>query len=267
VLAYHNLLPTQTRAGGDSSLHLPLDRFCAQLDLLRDHFPVVSLAEIGTRAPQGKPLVAITFDDAYRGALEFAVPELVARGLPATIFVCPGLIGEQGFWWDRLSQPGGGLPDRLREQALGRWKGRQAEILAANPSRPTEMAWMLPGSREDLASVAQQPGISFASHTWGHPNLSALDPDEIRKELQQSVAWIKSAFPERTLEDHLSFPYGLSNPTVVSVAHELGFRFLYRISGGRARLPLPPNGVLPRLNIPAGLSLRGFDLRVSGVFG
>jgi hypothetical protein len=33
------------------------------------------------------------------------IPELVRRGLPATVFVAPALLDQRAFWWDRLANP------------------------------------------------------------------------------------------------------------------------------------------------------------------
>src|SRR5579862_5104874 len=103
VLAYHNVLPDTAEPTGDRSLHLPRARFAEQLDVLADWCDVVPLATVLGRAPAtGRPRVAITFDDGYRGALTVGAAELRARSLPATMFISPGLVGGDGFWWDAL---------------------------------------------------------------------------------------------------------------------------------------------------------------------
>ena len=96
VLAYHNILPDDTTSLGDRSLHLPRARFVEQLDELTQHCEIVSLDEAIEHAwspDAARPRVAITFDDAYRGAVTVGIPELVRRGLPATVFVAPAFIG------------------------------------------------------------------------------------------------------------------------------------------------------------------------------
>ncbi len=81
------------------------------------------------------------------------------------------------------------------------------------------------------------------------------------------------AGPGSFLPDHLTFPYGLWDDRVVAATRGAGYRYLYRVEGG---LSLPEaaeaaeggtGGVLPRINVPAGVSLRGFELRTSGVVG
>ena len=115
ILAYHAIVPTDESPAGDASLHLPQAKFAAQLDALARTHDVVPLADAlaPPLASTTRPRVAVTFDDAYQGAVRAGVLELVRRGMPATIFVPPGLLGGQRFWWDVLAPANGGeLEDR-----------------------------------------------------------------------------------------------------------------------------------------------------------
>src|SRR5688572_61567 len=71
-----------------------------QLRYLRRVFTIVPLAEFaasptGPRTPGGRRRAAITFDDGLRSNMLVAYPILRALGIPATFFVCPGLIEER----------------------------------------------------------------------------------------------------------------------------------------------------------------------------
>jgi putative NADH-flavin reductase len=91
VLAYHNIVPDGHASSiGERSLHLPQRTFAAHLDILARYCEVVPLDAILDETPsetRDRPRVAITFDDAYRGAATAGVDELSMRGMPATIFV------------------------------------------------------------------------------------------------------------------------------------------------------------------------------------
>src|SRR5262245_66396382 len=74
VFAYPNIVPDDASILGDRSLHLPRARFVEQLEELVRHCQVVSLPEALASAwsPEAeRPRVAITFDDAYQGAVTF----------------------------------------------------------------------------------------------------------------------------------------------------------------------------------------------------
>ena len=123
VLAYHNIVPDDAAVVGDRSLHLPRHRFAQQLDALVESCDVIPLtAVLSERSPDARPAVAITFDDAYQGALTLGARELRARRLPATMFVAPGLLGGHTFWWDALAGPDG-LSAALRDHVLVALRG------------------------------------------------------------------------------------------------------------------------------------------------
>lgn len=270
MLAYHNVVPAGETAGGDRSLHLPETAFARQLDeLLRsaDVVPLEALApDRGAAAAESarRPRVAITFDDAYVGAVTVGLDALARRGLPATVFVAPGLLEGRSFWWDAL---GDGLDEPTRRTALETLRGEDAAIRewAARHGRP------LAASAEhargatlgQLRRAVERGGVTLGAHTWSHPNLAAVDEATLRRELGEPLPWLRQRFPEATIP-WLAYPYGLESPAARRVAAESGYRGAFRVDGGWLRPGEAPFG-LPRLNVPAGLSLDGFRLRLAGV--
>lgn len=267
ILAYHNIISDREKPAGDRSLHLRLSEFRKQLDLLVEHFDFVELKRAHTLgAIRERPAVAITFDDAYWGALKLGIPELFARRIPVTVFVCPGLLGGEGFWWDRLSSPENGMDPEVRREVLETYQGIQERSLAHfSPGRIPDS--LRPAQIEELDEASGFPNVSLASHTWAHPNLARLGLEGIADQLETSRSWLRERYPESVLQKHISFPYGLFDDRVIRTAQEMGFEHFYRIEGGRSELPLSAPYILPRLNIPAGISIRGFELRASGVLG
>lgn len=274
ILAYHDIVPHGAEPSGDRSLHLPRREFAAQLDRLAETHRVVSLdgwrpGEGGQdRSADGRPRAIVTFDDAYLGAVTCGVEELVARGLPATIFVVPGRLGRCTFWWDRLADPSlGAPPPAVRSRALEGLGGRDEDV--ASWAREAGLASTEPpahastATEEELARAARQPGITLGSHTWTHANLAALGPEALDRELGAAAQWLEARF-ERYIP-WISYPYGLSSPEARARAARW-YRGGLRIEGGFARVDDDPFEI-PRVNIPYGASLAGFELRAAGLVG
>ena len=274
VLAFHNVIPDGATARGDRSLHLPFAAFCEILDWLCEEFAVVPLDQVDLRNAGSEPLpkAAITFDDAYAGALSLALPELSRRGLSATVFVVSGAVAGQTFWWDALADAlPDGMPRRMREDALLIGRGRQDEVLewAAEQGHPVvdldgafvAAAW------SDIGHAATHPGVSIASHTRTHANLSVLPERELVDELSGSLQELNERIPQAS--PWLAYPYGLYNSDVEKAAAEAGYEFAFRVNGGVVLRgdQISSNFALPRLSIPAGLSQRGFRIRAAGLLG
>lgn len=267
VLAYHNVLPEGSAPAGDLSLHLPQREFARQLDVLAQTHQVVPIGALAEASPSGRPRVVITFDDAYAGALSCAVDELVKRGMPATIFVAPELLGSV-TWWDILAERGGGvISDPIRRDALFNLGGRADAILRAayvqtvRTGGDRRLARI--GTESELSEAALKPGITIGSHTWSHPNLSAIEAEAVDAELTRARQWIEARFPNWV--PWLTYPYGLFTPGVERAAERAGYRGAFRIDGGWIPGSMRPGYAIPRLNIPAGLSINGFRLRLAGL--
>lgn len=275
VLAYHNVVPDGEPVDGDASLHLPRSRFVDQLDHLAETCRVVGLGEAAT--PRGDdggrpgcPRVGITFDDAYRGALALAVPELVQREMPATVFVAPGLLGHRALWWDRLgpvlsAAAGGG---ELRRMALAEHRGDPQTVLEWARERDLPLAepgpWCRTASVDELREAATRPGITIGSHGWRHLNLTALGEEELGAELEEPARWLAERFPSH--RPWFAYPYGVASSRERRAAAGAGYELAFRVDGGWLPVGPPEPHAVPRLNVPAGLSPHGFRLRLAGLF-
>lgn len=267
VLAYHNIVPHAQPVTGDRSLHLTQERFTEHLDLLIRHCDVIPLDSIFGSAKTNRPRVAITFDDAYRGAVTAGVGELVGRGLPATIFVVPDFIGGRSFWWDEVMPAAEEDANPFRERALDEHRGRYEQVTAwaaAQGIRPRSLPEHAVAATEaELRTAAAHPGITLGSHTCSHPNLSRLDDGSVEEELTRSREWLTQRFD--CFIPWLSYPYGLASPSVERVAAATGYRAALRVSGGWLPTAEWSAFALPRLNVPAGVSPHGLTLRLSGI--
>lgn len=268
VLAYHNIVPHGESPGADRSLHLAQRDFGTQLDLLQQHAEVVPLTEVvtsGAAAP--RPRVAITFDDAYRGAVTAGVEELRARGLAATLFVAPAFVGGRSFWWDTVADPATGLSAGARAHALEACAGQDAVVRtwAASAGLPLRdpPPFAVAATMEELQGAVRYAGLSLGSHSWSHPNLTRLADSELEAELARPLAWLQQRFSP--VIPWLSYPYGLSDDRVWRAAEQAGYAGALRVDGGWLDEPRS-RFALPRFNVPAGISPAGFRLRLAGLF-
>ena len=264
ILSYHNVIASATPSG-DRSLHLPRGRFAQQLDFLQNEFEIVGLDSI-LLPDEGPPRVAITFDDAYRGALIHGLDELARRSLPATICVAPGLLGARTTWWDALAEKDEGLRPEWRRIALldcagedrlvRHWAKQQGLPLAIQDAE-----YEIANEAEFLAAMAS-PNFTAASHSWSHANLSRLPPQRVLEELRRTEEWLQ----ERPLArvPWLAYPYGMA-PTGIDIIQEMGYAGAMLVQGGWFHATKVLRAVIPRFNIPAGLSIEGFKARLAGV--
>lgn len=269
MLAYHNIVRDDEPPAGERSLHLPLKLFREHLDALQRSHDVVSLPDllVPTRRHR-RPLVAITFDDAYRGCISLGLPELESRGLPATVFVAPGLLGNAACWWDQIAgSDSGSLDPQEREHLLSALKGDTGAVLAHARSRRIPIHECPPlygiATEHELIDAAKRRGVRFGAHSWTHRNLAALDPHELATELAPSLEWLRERFPD--MLPWLAFPYGLHSPTVVADALRAGYQGVLRISGGWVSDADVAAGNVPRLNVPSAISTDRFMLKTRGI--
>jgi peptidoglycan/xylan/chitin deacetylase (PgdA/CDA1 family) len=280
ILAYHNVVSDEHAGVGDSALHVPLTAFRAQIAALRESAAIVPLAELlartgseGTASSAGRPRVAVTFDDAYRGAITLALPELVRHDMPATVFVSPRRLGGQAFWWDRFAAEAGASPTSqgatFRETALTECSGDENRVADWASDRGWRGATLpdalLSADTAELDEVARLPGVTLASHTWSHPNLTRLDDAALREELMRSLAWLEDR--DGDTARWLAYPYGIFDDRVAAAAAEAGYEAALRVGGGWLPRERPDPFRLPRLNVPAGVSQTGFRLRLAGLLG
>ena len=137
------------------NLMVPPARFRGQMQaLLRRGYRFVSLSEFGRElsvSVSGGGVCALTFDDGTVDNLEVVAPLLTELGIPATVFVCPGLLGEPHF----------AMPARAGVRLL---------------------------DAEELRALAASPLVEIGSHTNTHVDLSAASLEEAHGEMTSSKA-------------------------------------------------------------------------------
>jgi len=122
-------------------------RFAKQMDQLLSYAKPIVTTETAKLKP-GTRHAAVTFDDGFKNFYECALPELVKRGIPATVFVISDAIG-------KTFGPAGYPEDVM-----------SLEQIRALP--------------ENL--------VTIGSHTMTHPFLPSINPDEAKREIALSRA-------------------------------------------------------------------------------
>ncbi len=167
-------------------------RFARQMDVLIGLAAPIPAAHRDTLQP-GKRYAALTFDDGFQNVVENAIPEMVARRIPATIFVVPSLLGENPAW-NTLGA------DYIREELLI----SPAQLKAL----PREL-------------------ITIGSHTMTHAWLPSATEAEAHEEISQSRESLQRLLHQRI--DLFSFPYGGCNDRLIELCREAGYARVFTI--------------------------------------
>lgn len=129
---------------------------------------------------------AITFDDGYLTVYERACPMLKERSMTATVYVVVDSLGGINEW-DR----------RAGDQEEKMMSAAQARELAEN-------------------------GFEIGSHTLTHPRLSALDDDQLRREIVDSKHKLEDLIGREVVS--FSYPYGDYDGRVLDAAMAAGYK-------------------------------------------
>jgi len=171
VLAYHSVPPDQRAL------------FAQQMDVLgRVATPI--RADVLATPEKGGRYAVITFDDGLESVFDNALPELRKRGIHATLFIVPEVLGGYPNW-EYFDTPDPSTDKVMSVQQL-------QEI-------PTDL-------------------VTIGSHSMTHPVLPKVDDGRLRKELLGSRETL-----EKMLNREIklfSFPYGACDQRVIERCRE-----------------------------------------------
>lgn len=200
---------------------LPGD-FARQMEWLAAQGIVIPLAA----AAEGKPGVALTFDDGFVDNLRNAAPILCRFGLPATVFMVAGKAGESL------------TPDEA-------------------PESSRLMNW---DELRELASL----GVEIGAHTMTHRRLSRLTPAEQKEEIFGCKSVLESHLHREIAA--FAYPYGAAldyDRTSQELVRQAGFRFAVSNRYG-ANGPAFDRWALRRIWVDATDDLPFFMAKVQG---
>ena len=245
LLTYHRVLAERdVRARFvQPGMYVEAGVFERQMRFLRDHFRLISLAELferwrGEGLDAGRPYCVVTFDDGWLDNYVHAYPVLRRLGIPATIFLPTRFVGtDTWFWPDRLAyvlqavhgREGGNGDTRWldhMEKVIASWKELSDErieeevaglIASAGVSIPRERIVV---NWDEVAEMGRS-GISFGSHSTTHAILTHVSPDGLPREIDDSLAVIR----ERSGNDVpvFCYPNGSYSSAVVDRVKAAGY--------------------------------------------
>ena len=172
----------------------------------------------------GQRYTGITFDDAFENYLTEALPELAARRLPSTMFVISGALGK-----------------------------------SFGPAGHSEKVM----TTAQLRSLPQDL-VSIGSHTVSHPYLPELAPDDARRELRDSRAFLEELL-QRAVPT-FSFPFGGFSPALVDFCREAGYRRIFTTLPAFAFSAGADQFVVGRVRVDPTDWLLEFRLKLAGAY-
>jgi peptidoglycan/xylan/chitin deacetylase (PgdA/CDA1 family) len=185
ILGYHGIADSALK-DDLFLLQLPPSRFRAQLEMLLDAgFRFETVAELAREAAGGSPppgIAAVSFDDAMRNVRLNALPILRELGIVATMYVPTDWLGRTSPW----IAPGG-----------------DGAILRAD-------------ELHDLVDA----GWELGAHTLTHADLSQLDYDGARREIEGSCAALREIAGVEV--QTLAYPFGHYGPNAIAAARDAG---------------------------------------------
>ena len=251
VLTYHRVLAEPDPLLSDEP---DVVRFSGQMNLLSSLFNVLPLSEAVQRLKLNslpERAVCITFDDGYANNLEFALPILKARKLPATVFVSTGFIGGKIMWNDMIIEVIRAAKEELdlghlnlgvysladnkhRRDAINNLISRLKYI---NPDERLQALRQIADHaganiKKDIMMSESQlkelhhSGIELGAHTVNHPILSRLEDTLAFNEIKNS----KGVLEDITGEAITCFAYPNGRPAKdyearhVRMVKDLGFK-------------------------------------------
>jgi peptidoglycan/xylan/chitin deacetylase (PgdA/CDA1 family) len=219
IIMYHGIFNKIELSSLPPFTHIHADTLCWQLEFLKNHYQVVSLAEVSRclreRAPFPDRAVMISFDDGFKNNYDIAYPILRQFGMPAAVFLTVDYVGtHELLWFDalflalRAVQRGDVLADsilpglsslcpaddlhgmyriastRFKQMESADRKKRISmlkEALDLSSDPLAEQFKLL--SWEQVREMRASGLVEFGVHTATHRILSGLAADEYRQEL------------------------------------------------------------------------------------
>jgi peptidoglycan/xylan/chitin deacetylase (PgdA/CDA1 family) len=256
------------------------EAFAAQLDYLSKRGHPISMEDAANALRRGRPLpprsVLLTFDDGDISLLNHGLPLLREKGIPATAFVCPGVLDtDLPLWFDEvpaLIDAGASLPEVV---GLSGYDAR--DLLKTVPD--AERRELLTRLRESVPSTAEpirrhqlrsehllrleHDGVAVGSHTLTHPCLNLCDTATIRTEIAEAHRLLTNALGHEPVA--FAYPDGSWGTKVIEEVATCGYPFAFVFDHRLSNWPPPTPFRCSRLRGDASDSVDWLAIRLSGL--
>jgi peptidoglycan/xylan/chitin deacetylase (PgdA/CDA1 family) len=180
-------------------------------------------AALGGERPLPERAVWVTFDDGDPTVVDAGLEVLARHRVPATLYVCPGLVEAQAPpWWEVVLAAGrAGVGAQVDGRALIGGELVTALKRVPDPRRREAVAELAPAAEPELADRVAvtrsdlgrwlDAGHAVGNHTWDHPCLDRCSPDEQRDQIVRGHRWVADllggaiptfAYPNGDRTDH-----------------------------------------------------------------
>jgi peptidoglycan/xylan/chitin deacetylase (PgdA/CDA1 family) len=230
ILCYHRIAE-----GVEDPFYLCVSpgNFAAHLEEMSRAREPSTLADISV--PSRRPRVVVTLDDGYRDNLTNALPIAAAKGVPITVFVTSGILGNHhGMWWDRLGTLLRSRPPHVTDIDLPTVRlplgssGLRADLDSVRrhllPLRVAEIERVLDAvseqwqvgsappadagtlTLEDLRRLAASDTVTIGAHTVDHVRLRDRPAGEQQDTISGSKAELERSIGRPV--SHFAYPFG-----------------------------------------------------------
>ncbi|MFA4941252.1 MAG: polysaccharide deacetylase family protein [Patescibacteria group bacterium] len=258
IILYH-FVSSQNNIFSSSGHNVEPKVFKEQMQYLSRNFKIIPLEKAEEIIESGKdgPYASICFDDGYLSNINEAYPVLRDLRIPATVFLCPSILGNGDILWrDKIRYViNNGLEKKFIEflkngSSAGKYNFSLLEKINFYSWSKKIGAIKDMTIRYDLDSFFNSLGLSsgkiakefnlymnkgererdylkFGNHTWSHPIMTCLDLEEQEKEIQKADDYLREI---GAAPFSLSLPFAPYNQNTIEACQKLGYKFILDVS-------------------------------------
>jgi len=209
-------------------------QFRHDLDFLLSNYNPATFSDVLQFVKNGKkcnkPLFFLSFDDGFAGCASVIAPILKEKGVEAAFFVTPAFIGNQALShrqkisciFDKIALAS--KPEIARIKQILDYGNKQMSIITVlkkltihDETKTNEIAAILDLNFKELADELQPylsleelkklhaDGFTIGSHGFNHAEFQLLSVEEMKKQIEESFAFLESHLNTKTRV--FSFPF------------------------------------------------------------